>query len=115
VVERGFVTYSNNAKIQMLGVRPETLKAQGAVSEHVAREMAEGALDHSEAQLAVAITGVAGPGASDAKPEGRVCFATAMTGRPTRAETCEFGAQGRAEVRRLSRDHALRLLRDALS
>ncbi|MBE0454219.1 MAG: CinA family protein [Roseovarius sp.] len=115
VVERGFVTYSNAAKIEMLGVSPATLATHGAVSEAVAREMAQGALAHSAAALAVSITGIAGPGGSEHKPEGRVCFGLAMAGRPTHAETQEFGAAGRAEVRRLSRDHALRLLRDALT
>ena len=114
VVERGFVTYSNAAKTEMLGVSHDTLAARGAVSEEVAREMADGALAHSAAQLAVSITGIAGPGGSERKPEGRVCFGLAMTGRPTHTETREFGAPGRAEVRRLSRDHALQLLHDAL-
>jgi nicotinamide-nucleotide amidase len=114
VVERGFVTYSNAAKTGMLGVAPATLAAHGAVSEAVAREMAEGALAHSTAQLAVSITGIAGPGGSEHKPEGRVCFGLAMAGRATHTETREFGAPGRAEVRRLSRDHALRLLHGAL-
>jgi len=114
VVERGFVTYSNAAKTEMLGVSHDTLAARGAVSEEVAREMADGALAHSAAQLAVSITGIAGPGGSEHKPEGRVCFGLSMTGRPTQTETREFGAPGRAEVRRLSRDHALQLLHDAL-
>lgn len=115
VVECSFVTYSNNAKIRMLGVSAETLAAQGAVSEAVASEMAEGALSHSLAQLAVSITGIAGPGGSAHKPEGRVCFGLAMAGQATRTETREFGAQGRAEVRRLARDHALHLLSEALT
>ena len=115
VVDRGFVTYSNGAKRDMLGVRQETLDAHGAVSEQVAREMAEGALIHSAADLAVSITGIAGPGGSEHKPEGRVCFGLAMTGRETRAETVEFGALGRANVRAASRDHALALLLAALS
>ncbi|WP_354537379.1 CinA family protein [Roseovarius sp. MBR-6] len=114
VVERGFVTYSNAAKTEMLGVAPATLAAHGAVSEEVAREMAQGALAHSGAQLAVSITGIAGPGGSEHKPEGRVCFGRAMAGRTTHSETQEFGAAGRAEVRRLSRDHALALLLAAL-
>ncbi|MGR3460926.1 MAG: CinA family protein [Roseovarius sp.] len=114
VVERGFVTYSNAAKTEMLGVLPATLATHGAVSEEVAREMVEGALAHSRAQLAVAITGIAGPGGSEHKPEGRVCFGLAMTGRPTQTETQEFGPQGRAAVRRLSRDHALALLAESL-
>lgn len=110
VVERGFVTYSNTAKQQMLSVRADTLKAHGAVSEEVAREMAEGALDHSEADVAVSITGIAGPGGSEHKPEGRVCFGLARVGRVTQVETVEFGALGRAEVRAQARDHALDLL-----
>ncbi|SHE43955.1 nicotinamide-nucleotide amidase [Ruegeria intermedia] len=115
VVDRGFVTYTNAAKQDMLGVRAETLEAHGAVSEEVAREMAEGALAHSQAQLAVSITGIAGPGGSEFKPEGRVCFGLAVTGRPTLTETVEFGAAGRANVRRAARDHALKLLENGLS
>lgn len=114
VVERGFVTYSNKAKIEMLGVLPETLDAFGAVSEEVAREMAEGALRHSPADLAVSITGIAGPGGSEHKPEGRVCFGLARTGQATVTETQDFGAQGRDAVRRLSRDYALGMLERAL-
>src|SRR5690606_21805659 len=71
VFDRGFVTYSNAAKEAMLGVSAATLAAHGAVSEEVAREMAEGALSHSLAGLAVSITGIAGPGGSEFKPEGR--------------------------------------------
>lgn len=114
VFDRGFVTYSNAAKVELLGVRPETLAAFGAVSEEVAREMAEGALSRSEATLAVAITGIAGPGGSDHKPEGRVCFGLARRGRETRVETVEFGALGRARVRRAATGHALGLLNAAL-
>lgn len=114
VFERGFVTYSNAAKVEMLGVASETLAAHGAVSEAVAREMAEGALAHSAADLAVSITGIAGPGGSEFKPEGRVCFGLARTGRETRVETVEFGPRGRAKVRAAATDHALRLLLGAL-
>lgn len=114
VFERGFVTYSNQAKIDMLGVLPETLAAHGAVSEEVACEMAEGALAQSLADLAVATTGIAGPGGSEFKPEGRVCFALAQKGKPTRGETIEFGATGRAAVRKAARDHALALLLAAM-
>lgn len=115
VVDRGFVTYTNQAKQDMLGVRAETLNAHGAVSEEVAREMAEGALRNSQAQLAVSITGIAGPGGSEFKPEGRVCFGLAAEGQPTHVETVEFGAPGRDAVRRAARDHALALLYTALS
>lgn len=110
VVERGFVTYSNNAKIEMLGVSESTLATYGAVSEQVAKEMADGALRHSAAQLAVSITGIAGPGGSEHKPEGRVCFGLAKIGHPTRTETVEFGPLGRGAVRESARTHALELL-----
>ena len=98
VFERGFVTYTNQAKQDMLGVSVETLDTYGAVSEEVARAMADGALRNAPVQLSVAITGIAGPGGSDFKPEGRVCFALAATGRATVCETVEFGAWGRDKV-----------------
>lgn len=112
-VDRGFVTYSNAAKQDMLGVEAATLAAHGAVSEPVAVEMAAGALRRSDAGIAVAVTGIAGPGGSGHKPEGRVCFAVA---RPfgTRAETVEFGAIGRGNVRAAAVDHALAMLRNSL-
>jgi len=115
VFERGFVTYSNAAKVEMLGVLPETLAAHGAVSEEVAREMAEGALRHSQATMAVSVTGIAGPGGSEFKPEGRVCFALARAGKATRVETVEFGPLGRAAVRRATVEHALALMARALA
>ncbi len=114
VFERGFVTYSNAAKREMLGVSAESLAQFGAVSEPVAREMAEGALARSGADLAVSVTGIAGPGGSEHKPEGRVCFGLAMTGQATRTGTREFGALGRGKVRALSARHALYLLAEAL-
>lgn len=113
VFDRGFVTYSNAAKAQMLGVRPETLDAHGAVSEEVAAEMAQGARDRAGVALAVSVTGIAGPGGSGVKPEGRVCFGLA-TAQGIRTETVEFGAIGRAEVRAASVAHALGLLGAAL-
>jgi nicotinamide-nucleotide amidase len=113
VFERGFVTYSNGAKEEMLGVRPETLEAHGAVSEPVAAEMAAGALTHSGADIAVSVTGIAGPGGSEFKPEGRVCFGLAGRGAP-RTQTVEFGALGRAGVREAARDHALSMLAEAI-
>ena len=115
VFERGFVTYSNAAKIELLGVLAETLEAKGAVSEAVANEMAEGALARSTADVAVSITGIAGPGGSEFKPEGRVCFGVARRGRATVTETVEFGAQGRAEVRKAATEHALKLLSQAIT
>lgn len=111
----GFVTYSNGAKRAMLGVSAQTLKDHGAVSEPVAREMAEGALAHSAANLAVSITGIAGPGSDGVKPEGRVCFGLAATDRATLVETIEFGALGRANVRAAACDHALALLQGSHS
>jgi nicotinamide-nucleotide amidase len=114
VFDRGFVTYSNAAKVEMLGVSPETLADHGAVSEPVAGEMALGALDRSGAGLAVAITGIAGPGGSEFKPEGRVCFGVARVGQPAQVETVEFGALGRAKVRKAATEHALGLLAQAL-
>ena len=116
VVERGFVTYSNEAKSELLGVPAAMIEAHGAVSEPVARAMAEGALTQSRADLAVAITGVAGPGGGTAtKPEGLVHFACARTGRATRHERIEFGALGRDEVRRRSVVQALEMLLEGAS
>lgn len=115
VVDRGFVTYSNAAKTQMLGVPPQLIEASGAVSEEVAAAMADGALARSDADLAVSVTGVAGPGGSDHKPEGRVCFGLAIKNGPTRTETVEFGARGRSDVRRATVEHALALMERALS
>lgn len=114
VVDRGFITYSNAAKQDMLGVQRATLDAHGAVSEEVAREMAQGALRHAHAQMAVSITGIAGPGGSEHKPEGRVCFGLARTGEETDVQTVEFGAQGRRAVREAARDYALTLLSQGL-
>lgn len=114
VVDRGFVTYSNAAKEEMLGVAAATLAAHGAVSEPVAREMAEGALARSRAGLAVSVTGIAGPGGSEFKPEGRVCFGLARRDGPTRVETVEFGPRGRDAVRGATVAHALDLLAGAL-
>jgi nicotinamide-nucleotide amidase len=100
--ERGFVTYSNEAKVEMLGVPPATLTQYGAVSEETARAMAEGALLSSRADFAAAVTGVAGPsGGTAAKPVGMVCFAWAMRGGPTSAVSKHF-AGDRAAVRRAS-------------
>ena len=110
----GYVTYSNAAKQAMLGVSAATLAAHGAVSEPVAGEMADGALARSGGTLAVAVTGIAGPGGSAFKPEGRVCFGLACSGHETLVETVDFGALGRAGVRAAARDHALALLQRAL-
>ncbi|SHE76849.1 nicotinamide-nucleotide amidase [Litoreibacter ascidiaceicola] len=115
VVECGFVTYSNAAKQKMLGVTETSLEAHGAVSEQVAREMAEGALRASGVELAVSVTGIAGPGGSEFKPEGMVCFGVA-TARGVVTETVQFGPLGRAQVRQATVTHALdSLLKAALS
>ncbi|HTQ74679.1 MAG TPA: nicotinamide-nucleotide amidohydrolase family protein [Burkholderiales bacterium] len=106
--ERGFVTYSNEAKKGMLGVRASTLARHGAVSEETAREMARGALKRSRAQIAVAVTGVAGPGGGTrAKPVGMVCFAWALKKGDTQSTVRRFHG-GRERVRRQSVAAALR-------
>jgi nicotinamide-nucleotide amidase len=98
--DRGFVTYSNEAKTEMLGVAAQTLAAHGAVSEATVREMAEGALARSLADVAVAVSGVAGPtGGTAAKPVGMVCIGWAAKGSPTRSLTLRF-AGDRTAVRR---------------
>ncbi|WP_242479206.1 nicotinamide-nucleotide amidase [Lamprobacter modestohalophilus] len=108
-LDRGFVTYSNDAKQEMLGVGADTLAQQGAVSEAVVREMACGALTRSRATLAVAVSGIAGPGGgTPAKPIGTVCFGWARAGQ-VKAETQMF-AGDRDQVRRQSVAHALRVL-----
>jgi nicotinamide-nucleotide amidase len=114
VFDRGFVTYSNQAKQEMLWVQEKTIEAHGAVSEEVAYEMAENALFRSGVSLAVSVTGIAGPGGSDFKPEGRVCFGLASNLRDVHTETVEFGAIGRDKVRAATVDHALALLYAAL-
>ena len=104
--DRGYVTYSNDAKRELLGVRAETLSRHGAVSEETAREMAQGALARGKGTVALSITGIAGPGGgSKDKPVGTVCFAWA-TQRATRAETRRFSGD-RESVRRQSVVHAL--------
>ena len=113
VLDRGFVTYSNAAKMDMLGVCAETLDTQGAVSEQVAAEMAAGALKHSNATLCVSVTGIAGPGGSDFKPQGRVCFGIA-TNDGVETQQIDFGALGRTGVRDATVAHALELLLEKL-
>jgi nicotinamide-nucleotide amidase len=105
--ERGYVTYSNAAKREALGVRQATLARYGAVSEPTAREMARGALRRGRGSIALAVTGIAGPGGgAPGKPVGTVCFGWAQ-GRRIRSETKRFKG-GRASVRRQSVIHALR-------
>ena len=111
VVERGFVTYSNAAKVECLGVPMALIESHGAVSEPVARAMATGALAHSRADLAVSVTGIAGPGGGSAdKPEGLVHFACARRGGATAHARIEFGAIGRDRVRQASVQQALEML-----
>lgn len=97
--DRGFITYTNEAKQELLGVRIHTLDNHGAVSEETAREMAEGALKDSSAHISVAVTGIAGPGGGSVKkPVGRVCFAWALLGAPTQSTTAQFSGD-RANIR----------------
>jgi len=111
VLDRGFVTYSNEAKAEMLGVDPALILQHGAVSESVARAMAEGALKSSNADLSVAITGIAGPGGgSDTKPVGLVHFASARKGQATRHIEKRFGDLGRIHVREAATLQALRMI-----
>jgi nicotinamide-nucleotide amidase len=115
VFDRGFVTYSNQAKIDMLGVRPQTLEEHGAVSEQTAAEMADGAVRYSSASLAVSITGIAGPsGGTAQKPVGLVCFGLAVKGQETLTDTVRFADHGRAAVRLAALRHALTLLERTL-
>ncbi len=108
VFERGFVTYSNEAKSASIGVPAEIVAGHGAVSEPVARAMAEGTLRRSLADIAIACTGVAGPGASGRKPAGRVHIAVARKGAETRHAQMDYGDIGRGKVR-------LATVRDALT
>lgn len=111
VLERGYTTYSNVAKAEVLGVPVSLLATHGAVSDPVARAMAEGALEKSGTELTVAITGIAGPGGGSAlKPVGLVHFAAARRGHTTIAAEHRFGPQGRHTVRMLSVGVALDLL-----
>ena len=115
VFDRGFVTYSNAAKAEMLGVDPALIALRGAVSSEVAAAMAMGAVTASGASLAVSITGIAGPGGGTAeKPEGLVWFGLAQSGKPAQSFRKEFGALGRDGVRLAARDFALGLLHEAL-
>lgn len=112
--ERGFVTYSNEAKTELLGVRPETLARFGAVSQETAAEMATGALENSNALISLSITGIAGPtGGSPGKPVGTVCFGWCQRGaEPTSA--CLHFAGGRREVRQQAVMHAIQGLLERL-
>ena len=110
VVDRGFITYSNEAKMDMLGVSPATLEEYGAVSRETAIEMAKGALDRSRAKLTLAVTGIAGPGGGSAeKPVGLVWFGVGLDGETVAAEHRLFADKGRDFIRRETVGHALEL------
>lgn len=115
MVERGFVTYSDAAKTELLGVPAELIARYGAVSEEVARAMAEGALKNTPAHIAVSVTGIAGPdGGSPEKPVGLVYVAVAVKGETTRTHECRFGDIGRRDIRLASVREALKLVRSAV-
>ncbi|ESW88367.1 competence damage-inducible protein A [Mesorhizobium sp. LSJC269B00] len=115
VVDRGLITYSDEAKMEMLGVSPATLEAHGAVSRETVLEMAEGALARSRAGLALAVTGIAGPGGgSPEKPVGLVWFGVALRGGPVAAELNMFADNGRDFIRRETVKHALEIALRAL-
>jgi nicotinamide-nucleotide amidase len=110
MVDRGFVTYSNEAKIDMLGVSATTLDKHGAVSAETAHEMAAGALENSRADITLAVTGIAGPdGGSAEKPVGLVWFGMALSGKPVVTEKTIFENRGRDFIRRETVKHALRM------
>lgn len=115
VFERGFITYSNDAKQELLDVPADTLRTHGAVSAQTAAAMADGALARSRADLAVSITGVAGPGGgSEAKPVGLVQFAIASRAAQTQTRQMNFGDMGRAGIREAATRVALELLLEAI-
>ena len=114
IFDRGFVTYSNNAKIALLGVSLKSLEKYGAVSEQVAAEMAVGAIKKSTANIAISVTGIAGPGGSANKKEGTVCFGMALKTGKIHTETVQFGAIGRSNVRVKTVHYALNLILNTL-
>lgn len=115
MVERGFVTYSNAAKTELLGVAAELIDRHGAVSAEVAQAMAEGALQRTPVHIALSITGIAGPdGGSAEKPVGLVYFAVAARGETTRVRECRFGNIGRRAVRLASLREAIDLMASAV-
>ena len=116
VVDCGFITYSNDAKSDTLGVATELIAQHGAVSAIVAREMATGALEHSNAELAIAVTGIAGPsGGTSAKPVGLVYIAVQRMGQEPIVKECRFGDIGRSGVRMAAVREAVHLARGAMA
>lgn len=115
-VERGFVVYTNRAKEEMLGVPGDLIADAGAVSEPVVRAMAEGALGESRANLAIAVTGVAGPGGgTPLKPVGLVHFAVARENKPIFHQVMRYGDIGRSEIRRQTIITALEMVRKMIA
>ena len=114
IFNEGFIVYSNNAKIKNLSVSPKTLQNYGAVSEEVAIEMAINCQNITNSTVSVSITGIAGPGGSGNKPEGRVCFGVTFN-KKIISKTIEFGAIGRENVRIQSVKYALKLLINTLT
>jgi nicotinamide-nucleotide amidase len=114
IFNEGFIVYSNNAKIKNLSVSPKTLQNYGAVSEEVAIEMAKNCRNITNSTVSVSITGIAGPGGSGNKPEGRVCFGVTFN-KKIISKTIEFGAIGRENVRIQSVKYALKLLINTLT
>lgn len=112
-LDMGFVTYANDAKIKLLGVNGDAITEHGVVSEQVAEQMAKGAARVSGAEVAVGISGIAGPGGSEHKPEGMVCFGFYIDGK-TETRTKQFGAIGRQKVRRASCEFAIDTLLEML-
>ena len=115
IFDCGFITYSNISKMKLLNVNQITLESFGAVSEEVAAEMAIGALKNSKANIAISITGIAGPGGSNTKPEGMVCFSVAFEKDKKLTKTKQFAPLGRDIVRKKATIHGLSLLKSALS
>jgi len=116
VFERAFVTYTNAAKSEMIGVPAALIAAHGAVSREVAVAMAEGALRASRADIAVSVTGLAGPGGgTELKPIGLVHIAAARAGHPTRHEECRFGSIGRSQIRLAALARALTLVEETIA
>ena len=115
IFDCGFVTYSNISKMTLLSVNKHTLHRHGAVSEEVAGEMAIGAINNSQASLAISITGIAGPGGSTTKPEGMVCFSIAINNEIKLTETKNWGPLGRNKIRQKATLYGLQLLSRTLS
>ncbi len=116
VFERGFVTYSNKAKEEVLGIPGDLIADYGAVSEPIVRAMAEGALEESRANMSIAITGIAGPGGgTPLKPVGTVHFALARENAPIRHRVEQYGDIGRSEVRMASVETALQMLMESVN